>query len=411
MPPSLTPYRTLFSAPGAVAFTLAGAVARLPTSMLGVGNVVMIATVRDSYALAGAVSAAGVVAAALASPFLGRLVDRHGQSRVALPAAAVFAAGAAAMLLCVTLDAPTWALFVCAAASAATPSVGAMTRARWEWVHRERPAARPTANSFEQVMDELCFVLGPALAMLLCTAAFPQAGLLTAAVLLVVGTALFSAQRRTEPPPRVRDERPALLVRRPGLPPLLAAFGLVGAVFGGLEVATLARTDALGSPAAGGVLLAVQAAGSCAAGLVLGALPQRAPAPFRFTASVAALAAAVAGLLLAGSLPVLCVLLLLVGVATAPTMVTGMTLAQDVIPGDRLNEGLTTLYTALLVGISAGAATGGWCAEHLGSGAAYAPAAVAAALAAVAARAVGRAARPPAEAAAPDAPATADDRP
>ncbi|MBB4785094.1 putative MFS family arabinose efflux permease [Streptomyces rapamycinicus] len=67
--------------------------------------------------------------------------------------------------------------------------------------------------------------------------------------------------------------------------------------------------------------------------------------------------------------------------ATAPTMITGMTLVHRLIPAARLNEGMTTVYTGLLIGISTGAAAGGWTVDHLGSTSAYLTPATAAALA------------------------------
>ncbi|MGP3983285.1 MFS transporter [Streptomyces sp. KR80] len=344
-------------------------------------TVVMIATTRDSYALAGAVSATGVALTAIMSPLLGRWVDRHGQARVAVPAALVFAAGATAMLLSVRYGAPDWALFVCCAGSSAVPSLGAMTRARWTELYRDDAASRHTAGSFEQVLDELCFMLGPVLAMLLCTTAFPEAGLLTATVLLVAGTLLFAAQRRTEPPVHARiGEGARSPLHNPGLRVVLVTFLATGALFGSMEVATIATVDALGGGSASSALLALQAAGSCVAGLIFGAVPVRGTAPMRFVAGVAAMAVAVLPLLAADGLGTLAVLLFVAGMATAPTMATGMTLVQDVVPAARLNEGMTTVFTGLLIGISAGAAAGGWTVDRLdGAAVSYAYAAPAAA--------------------------------
>lgn len=52
-------------------------------------------------------------------------------------------------------------------------------------------------------------------------------------------------------------------------------------------------------------------------------------------------------------------------------MVTGMTLVQRLTPEGRLNEGMTLSVTALLGGIAAGSATGGWMVEHAGTVTAY----------------------------------------
>ncbi|WP_411145238.1 MFS transporter [Streptomyces sp. x-80] len=379
-----SPYARLFAVPGTRAFTAAGLLARLPMGMLGVSAVLMIAGSRGSYALAGAVTATGLAATALAGPWTARLIDRHGQSRIAAPATALAALGSLALLLCIHYDAPAWTLFVSYAATATTPNTGGMARARWAHLLRDDPAARHTANSFEQAADELCFMLGPVLATLLCTALFPEAGTAVAAALLLTGVLLFTAQRRTEPPAAPREAASRSPLRLPGLPPLLLTFLTTGGIFGSLEVVTIAYADHHGARSAAGGILALQAAGSCAAGLVHGLIRPAGTLVGRFRGRVGAMAALMPLPLLAAttdSLAVLAAALLLAGLATAPTMITGMGLIQSRIPPGQLNEGMTLAVTALLSGIAAGSATGGWAVDHLPTATAYAVPATAAALA------------------------------
>ncbi|MGK5529458.1 MFS transporter [Streptomyces sp. URMC 129] len=380
MPHSPAPrvrYRTLLAQPGALAFTLPNLVARLPMGMFSVAAVIMITAHHGSYALAGAVQATGLLSSVVAGPLLARQVDRRGQARVLVPAVAVCVTGHVALLLCVLLGAPVWSWFCCVLLTATTPNTGGMSRARWAHIFREptpeHAAARHTANAFEQALDELCFMCGPVLAAFLCTALFPEAGTVTAAALLLGGTLAFAARRDTEPPPapaRAGDGPGPL--RAPGMPPLLAAFLCAGAIFGSLEVVTLAFADARGQQGWAGPVLAGQAAGSAAAGLLFGALRLGGSPRGRFAACAAAMAALTTLPALAartGSLLLLAPALLLAGMATAPTMVTGMSLVQRVVPPGRLNEGMTLAVTALLGGIALGSAGGGWAVEHLSGGA------------------------------------------
>ncbi|ARF55547.1 MFS transporter [Streptomyces gilvosporeus] len=373
----LAPYRRLFSVPGTRAFTAANLLARLPMGMLSVSAVLMIAATRGSYALAGAVTATGLAATALVGPLTARLIDRHGQACIAVPATVFAVLGSLSLLLCIRCHAPTWTLFASYAATATTPNTGGMSRARWAHLFRDDPAARHTANSFEQAADELCFMLGPVLATFLCTALFPEAGTLVAAACFLTGVLLFAAQRRTEPPiaarapghsgSRARSRTP---LRLPGLPPLLLTFLATGAIFGSLEVVTVAYADDHGARSAAGAMLALQAAGSCAAGLLYGLLPPTTgPAHHlrRFRRCVGAMAALMLLPLLAartGSLTALTCALLLAGMATAPTMVTGMGLIQSRTPAARLNEGMTLSVTALLAGIATGSAAGGYAVDY-----------------------------------------------
>ncbi|MFI9650581.1 MFS transporter [Streptomyces sp. NPDC052040] len=365
---SRNPYRRLFAVPGARAFTAGNLVARLPIGMFSVSAVIMIAGARGSYALAGAVTATGLAATAVAGPWVARLIDRYGQARVAVPATVFAVLGGVSLLLCVHYDAPGWTLFAAYAATATTPNIGGLSRARWAHLLHDDPDALHIANSFEQAADELCYLLGPVLAAFLCGSLFPEAGTLVGGILLLTGMLLFTAQRATEPPPGGGD-RASAPFRAPGMPPLLLGLLATGAVFGSMEVVTIAFADAQGHRSAAGAVLALQAAGSCAAGLLYGALKPGGPPGRRHLWCLAAMTALMTLPLLAarttGSLAALAPALLLAGMATAPTMVTAMSLIQQRTPEGRLNEGMTLAVTALLGGVACGSATGGWAADHL----------------------------------------------
>lgn len=374
--PAGNPYLRLLATPGARAFTAGNLLARLPMGMFSVSAVIMIAGAHGSYALAGAVTATGLAATALVAPWTARLVDRYGQARIAVPATATATLGSLALVLCVHYDAPVWTLFAAYVATATTPNTGGMSRARWAHLHQGDPAALHTANSFEQAADELCFMLGPVLAATLCGALFPEAGTLTGAILLMTGVLLFAAQRGTEPPvaPRTHAATP---LRTPGMPALLTAFVATGAVFGALELVSIAH--------AGGAILALQAGGSCVAGLLYGSLRPAADIRRRLLLCLTGMTVLMSLPLIAaattGSLFVLAGCLLVAGAATAPTMVTAMTLIQRLTPQAQLNEGMTLAVTALLGGVAVGSAVGGLLVEHSGTVTGYAVPMCAAALA------------------------------
>ncbi len=159
------------------------------------------------------------------------------------------------------------------------------------------------------------------------------------------------------------------------MPPLLAVCLALGAVFGSMEVVTIAFAEAQGHRTAAGVVLALQAGGSCAAGLLYGRIRFAGPAEDRYPWCVAAMTALLILPLLAasltGSLLLLSAALPVAGMATAPTMITNMTLVQRRTPDGRLNEGMTLAVTALLGGIACGSAAGGWVVEHLAPPAGY----------------------------------------
>jgi len=364
----LAPYRRLFAPQGTAAFSSSGFLARLALSMSGVSTVVMVSVLRHSYTLAGMVGGASLATALLTVPLIGRLVDRYGQSRVAVPTALWSALMSAALVLCLHNGAPTWTLFATSVLSATAPNVGGMARARWAEIYKKDPDSLHVANSFEQVLDEVCFIVGPILAVALSTALFPEAGRLAALLLTVGGTLLFALQRSTEPPVHPVDSNASgSPLGNRGLQVMMVVFLFTGAIFGSLEMATIAYTSSIGHRGLAGAVLALQAVGSALSGVLFGLATLRGTSTSRFLTGVAGMALFMLPLNLAGGIWSLAPLMFLAGMATSPTMITAMGLTQELIPRSQINEGMTLAVTSLLGGISVGSMVTGWTVQRFGS--------------------------------------------
>ncbi|MCU7822520.1 MFS transporter [Kitasatospora sp. DSM 101779] len=389
----LSSYRQIFAAPGSLAFSSSGFVSRLPISMTGIGIVTMLAQLRGSFGIAGAVSAVLAVSAAVLGPQVSRLVDRYGQRRVALPATAVTMAAATGLLASARLGAPDWTLFLFAAGMGVMPSTGSMVRARWAHLYSDRPDRLHTAYSFEAVMDEVCFIVGPILSIGLATSLFPEAGVALAGVFLLVGVVWFTAQRSTEPPvhPASHHEGGSA-IRSAGLQVLVLTFVATGAIFGAVEVVTVAFAKEQGHTAASSLVLAVYALGSCLAGVVFGAFKPRGSLAGRFLGGVGAMAAGmlplvVAAALLHGTAGLVGIgaALFVAGLSISPTMITAMALVERLVPAAKLTEGMTWTTTGLAIGVAIGSSVAGWVVDAAGAATAYWVPVTAALLAAVAA--------------------------
>lgn len=375
----LSPYRQIFAAPGSLAFSSSGLIARLPISMTGIGIVTMLSQLRGSYGLAGAVSAVLALSAAALGPQVSRLVDRYGQRRVALPATALTMIAATALLLCARLGAPDWTLFVAAAGMGVMPSTGSMVRARWAHLYSAEPPKLHTAYSFEAVVDEICFIVGPILSIGLATSVFPEAGVLLAGIFLAVGVVLFTAQRRTEPPVHPGAHRDGgSAIRSAGLQVLVLTFVATGAIFGSMEVVTVAFAQDQGHTAAASLVLAVYALGSCLAGVVFGTLKLKGSMAGRFLAGVAVMAASMVPLVvvaatLRGTTGLIAIgaALFLAGLSISPTLITAMALVERLIPAAQLNEGMTWTTTGLALGVALGSSVAGWVVDGAGAAAGY----------------------------------------
>jgi len=348
------PYLRLVRVPGATAFVAAGFVGRMPMSMYALGVVLLVSAVTGKYGMAGAVSATGAVCYALLTPQLARLADQFGQARVLRPLSAVFAASAAAFITCAVMSAPLWTLFVTGGAVGGTmPSLGAMVRARWSHLLGGTSLLH-TAFSFESVADEVIFIAGPVIVTLAATGVHPAAGVAVAAVLAIAGTLLLAAQRRTEPPAGHQARRSGRAVAAPGMGVLIVAYVFLGAMFGTIELSTVAFAQEQGHKSLAGLVLGTYALGSAVGGLAYGVHHWRMPLDRRFLIGLAGIVVGVAPMWALPGLPALFAVIFFSGLGIAPTIIAGYSLVERNVPPGLLTEGMTWLSTAVGIGLALG---------------------------------------------------------
>ena len=371
--PGPSAYRQVLTIPGAVPFSAAGLVARLPISMIGLGIVILVSSRTGSYSAAGTISATYVAMSAVTAVPLARLVDRRGQGEVLGLAASVSSVGLALLAVAVEAGWPVFAAFVFAGlAGAAMPNVGAAVRARWSHAVHDRRLL-DTAFAVEAVYDELVFIVGPTVTTLLATAVHPVAGLVAAGTAALVGTWSLVALHGSEPPRRSPD----LHVSHSGpmpwgqLAPLVSGAVMLGILFGGSEVATVAFADEAGSTRSAGVLLAIWALGSLISGVISGSIVFRRGPAARYRWGILAMALLMAPLPFVDHLVVLGGFLFLAGFAISPTMIAAVSWVEQIVPRDRLNEGMTVFTTGLVVGVAPGAAIVGAIVDRAGASPSY----------------------------------------
>ncbi|WP_051246697.1 MFS transporter [Nocardioides halotolerans] len=387
-------YRSVLSRPGALRFSAAGLVGRLPLSMAGLGMLLLVQADTGSYGVGGSVAAVYMVANAVAAIPLGRLVDALGQGRVLATTSVVFGLGLVGLAVAVHTGWPSWSWYAAAAvAGASLPPIDACVRTRWAHVLEGPDSASEveTAYAFEAVVDESVFMVGPILVTLLGTLVDPAAGIVATVVAGVGGSLAFAAQRGTEPPahPRDRSAGPQEPLPWRTLAPVTVVCVALGLMFGGTEVITVAFADEQGTKSAAGLLLALWALGSLTAGAVTGALRFRRSLAQRVRWGALGLVLAMAPLFLVDSIGVMGALMLVGGLAIAPTLIATTAMIEQVTPPARLTEGMALLQTGLVAGVAPGAALAGVVVDAGGSSPAYLAVSLGAAvLAAAAARAL-----------------------
>ena len=386
------PYLAVLRRPGAARFSAAGLLARMQLSMAGLGAVMLLSSVRGSYAVAGLVSATYALSQAAISPQFSRLIDVLGQRRVVPFQLAVHLPSIVAMIAIAVYTPLTWPIVVLAfLAGASQPQVGSLVRTRWTVALKGSPNLR-TAYAWESLLDEVVFIAGPPLATIVALQLFPAAALILATAFLTVGTVLLLTQRSTEPEPsgraKAKGGRPAIAL--PGVLGITAIFMLMGGVFGSFEVTTVAFAREQGHGGAAGLLLALYAAGSLLAGLIFGAMTLKSSLLRQFVTSVLLLAVITLPLPFLGNLWLLGAGLTLAGVACSPALIAGTAQLERIVPDHRLTEAMSWTTSGMAVGVAMATPLAGWVIDNVGASSAYwvtAGCAVGAALVALAVRA------------------------
>ncbi|UNX53444.1 MFS transporter [Georgenia sp. TF02-10] len=407
---SLRHYREL---PGILgrSFLPVAFVARLPTAMVVLGVLTLLAAATGSVGDAGAGSASLAVATAVAGPLVGRWTDRRGQRLPLLLLVPVNVAALAGLVLAARAGVPLAALcLLCAVVGATSVPVGSLARARW-LARPLTPAQTQAALSYESMADELVFVLGPALVGVAASVLTPAVPLILAAALVAVFVTAFalhpSVAGTASPPaatprpgaapgtptvPGATTVPPAVpptpAPRRGAAPPLptvlravavpAAAMVGVGMFFGATQAGVTGAAAAAGEPDRAGLVYAAMGVGSALLALAVVALPAGFGLRARVVVGGGGMAACAAAMTTAGGLGTLAGTVAVAGCFVGPTLVTLFDLAERRAPAGATAVAMTVLSSANVVGVAAGAGLAGRLADADGAPAAFVVSAVAA---------------------------------
>jgi len=283
------------STPGAMRFSIPGVIARMPISMDSLALIFIVVAVSDSYALAGALSATASVFMAIATPHWSRVADRIGQSAMLVRVIPIKVVGLSLFTVLVLNDAPVWTWFVSIIiAESMSVNTGGLVRRRW--LHILSPDKTSTAEdeqdrhlvntaySFEAIMDEVVFILGPIIVTACATTIAPAAGIISGIIFVLIGVPLFVLQKSTEPPAapkRIIDPHPAV-IRNKRVQAVVLVTTLLGGFFGSIAIVTVAYADQRREESMSGVLLAVWAFGSGIAAIINGTIKWKLSSASRF---------------------------------------------------------------------------------------------------------------------------------
>ncbi|HZG95673.1 MAG TPA: MFS transporter [Mycobacteriales bacterium] len=351
---------------------------RLTTGMAPLAILLLVRDTGGSYVLAGVMSGAYAIAMAVGAPVIGRIVDYRGQ-RTALLATAVAGAAAFAALAYSTGRGTAAPLLFAVIAGVATPPLEPCLRALWPTLVRGGPPV-DVAYALEAAVQELIFVLGPLLVVVITAVSGPRLAVLVGGAIALAGTLVFATTEesrdwRGEP----REAHWAGPLRSAAMRTLLLEAAAIGMSVGVLAVGLPAYGETLDSTSVGGWLLALSAVGSLAGGLYYGARTWGGEAGVRLAALLGLMAMCTAPLIAVPPLALMVVLVTLSGVMIAPAISCEFVLVGLHAPDGTVTEAFSWLITSFLVGSSIGSVLAGAAVDRSGVGAAFALATAAAA--------------------------------
>jgi MFS family permease len=339
---------------------LGATVGRLPYAGTGLAMLLLIKGSTGSFAQAGLVEAFYSVGAAVGLPAQGRLVDRVGQTNVFLAFTPVCAAGFVVLVALAEAGAGVAPLIAVAAlVGLCEPPIGTSMRTLWADLIPET-SLRESAFALDAVSVELAFIVGPLVTALAIAIATPAAAVLVNAALMVLGSALFASSRASRAWRGGSHELGLMGPLRSSGVLVLMGIGLgFGICVGAVELGVTALASDHGSGQLAGALIAVQAVGSMAGGFWYGARSWAGSPAKRLPPLATAMALTITPLVATPSLGAAFPLMLLSGIALAPTIAAVYALLDSVAPEATATEATGWVLTALIVGVAIGTGVAG----------------------------------------------------
>jgi MFS family permease len=357
------PYISVMRASGAALPLVASFLGSLPISMLTLGVLLLVQSSTGSFSSAGIASGALSAGNACGLLVQGRLIDRHGQTRVLL----VTGLGCTTWLILLTvattrhLPLPL-VVTLAGAAGAFIPATISSMRVLWPTLV-SRTQDLETAYALLAVQFHVAMITGPLVVSGVLLLAGPSVAVLVAAGLAGSSAVVFAstaASRRWNPSGVRRSSPRRTALATPGIRTLLVAALAGGVAFGLISVAIPATAVARGAPALAGILFACVSVGELVGGTAYGARSWSAPRARRLLLAQAAGSVGAVGVALMSAQPmVMMVALLIFGALHAPAGIAASSLLDDVAAKGTLTQSYTAMVAAGLIGGSLGNSVGG----------------------------------------------------
>ena len=377
---------------------------RMYSYMMNIGTVAMLSLAGYSFLESGLVSSVIALAIFLIGPRLGKLVDEKGQSRIVPFAAVVSLAGLIVLLSAVYVHGPVWILFLAALFAGCIPSAQALSRARWVYLLRTGKlgsSAPPvtTIFSYEGILDDVGFMIAPALSIFLASTLIPIAGIAVGGVCFLAGTILLMLSKDTEPKPGWREqvsnaveadktdkadgsregkvESAAELSESPSSKSLFRTSGMVrilfilmlllGAFFGTFDTTTVAFAEGLGDANIASGALMASAVVSIVMGFIFGTLHLTILPYKQVLITAVCIGLGYGSMMFITNAVSLYVVSCAAALFYAPFLIVLNGACERAVPGKRLTEAITWLNAGCTCGLAIGPTLAGVIVDGCGT--------------------------------------------
>lgn len=369
-------YGAILSVRPARRFDIACLLMRMYGYMMNIGTVAMLSLAGYSFLESGLVSSVIALAIFLIGPRLGKLVDERGQSNIVPFAAAISLAGLVALLITVQVHGPLWVLFIAAVFVGCIPSAQALSRARWVYLLRtgklgEKAPNVTTIFSYEGILDDIAFMIAPALSIFLASSFAPITGLAVGGACFLLGAILLTGAKDTEPKPGWKTttentssatttldasakEKKSLFRTSRIVRVLFILMLLLGSFFGTFDTTTVAFAEELGEPNIASGALMLSALASIAIGFLFGTLRLAIPHYKQVLIAATCIGIAYGSMALIDDAVSLYAVSCFGALFYAPFLIVMNGACERSVPGKRLTEAITWLNAGCTCGLAIG---------------------------------------------------------
>lgn len=351
-------YRDLAKNPGVLRILAAQLTARMPFGMLSLLAILHIERLHETYAAAGLVLAAASIGQAIAGPVTSRWMGRWGM-RPVLILTTIVAAGSFTLITLVFM--PVWlTMLVAFVMGVAMPPVTPAVRTIYP---KMVPSTQLTALfSLDASAQEIIWIVGPLLAVIVSTQVSTVAGMLVALAFLVFGGAWFIVSPEVG---KVRvplsRRRLGAVLSRPTVRIAVAIELIFVASFAAVEVGVVSSFDHTSIES--GIVLGVFSVGSIIGGFLVG---HRTIKPWSMPLRLGIVAFGTALTLINQGALWLSISLFIAGFGVAPALAVLYTMVSASVKFSETAEAFGWLSTGMLVGAALGSAIAGFAVDTLG---------------------------------------------